>query len=108
MATIPVCGLPLDAMYLCELQTHALENFVWVCATNQVGTEDVDGQQTMFYGKSCIIHLTGEIKVLASETKPEFISHDLDLEDVVMGRSRYLPFFRAHLPRLYTKVTDEY
>jgi predicted amidohydrolase len=62
----------------------------------------------MFYVKSCIIHPTGEIKVLASETKPEVINHDLDLEDVVMGRSRYLPFFRARLPRLYTKVTDEY
>lgn len=108
MATVLERGSPLDAMYLCELQTHALENFVWVCATNQVGTEDVDGQKTMFYGKSCIIHPTGEIKVLASETKPEVINHDLDLEDVAMRRSRYLPFFRARLPGQYTKITEDY
>lgn len=101
----PEKGARSESMYQFELQTMAMQNIVWVCAANRVGTENVQGALTRFYGKSAIYHPTGEIVAAASSEKPQVITHTVDLAEAARMRD-FWSFFRFRRPNLYAPLTD--
>jgi N-carbamoylputrescine amidase len=99
-------GASMADTYLTELRTHALENTVWICSVNKVGTETLQGQQTYYYGNSSIIDPTGKIRAQLSADKPAVVTSTLDLEDIVATR-RNFRYLMARRPHLYGPIVKE-
>ncbi|MCA9409455.1 MAG: carbon-nitrogen hydrolase family protein [Candidatus Omnitrophica bacterium] len=72
------------------LQARAIENFCYVLAPNQTGT---DNRGVANYGHSMIIDPWGTVLAEASGTKEEIIYADLDFENIKIIRKRF-PSFR--------------
>jgi len=98
-------GATFEDMFVAELRTRALENCVWVCATNQGGIEKVQDKQNEFYGRSCIIDPTGKVVNLAPASKPAVISANINLEELNKAR-RFLNTFNRRRPELYKLVNS--
>ena len=98
-------GATFEDMFVAELRTRALENCVWVCATNQGGIETVQGKENEFYGRSCIIDPTGKVVKLAPASKPAVISATIDLTEADTAR-RFLNTFNRRRPELYKLINS--
>jgi N-carbamoylputrescine amidase len=98
-------GATFEDMFVAELRTRALENCVWVCATNQGGIEKVQDKQNEFYGRSCIINPTGKVVKLAPASQPAVISASINLEEVDIAR-RFLNTFNRRRPELYRLINS--
>ncbi len=101
-----VRGASMADTFLLELQTRALENSLWLCVANKVGTETLQGQDTLCYGNSAVIDPTGKVVARASGEKEAILSHEVNLEEIVLTR-KMLPLFKARRPRLYSMITRE-
>jgi beta-ureidopropionase len=104
MLLTPERGAASEAMYTSELQTMAMQNIVWICATNRVGVEEVGGGKLYFYGKSAIYHPTGAIAAQASSKEADVINQVIDLEETARMRG-FWSFYRYRRPELYGLVT---
>ena len=98
-------GATFEDMFVAELRTRALENCVWVCATNQGGIETVQDKKNEFYGRSCIINPTGKVVKLAPASQPAVISAVIDLSEVATAR-RFLNTFNRRRPELYKLINS--
>ena len=98
-------GATFEEMFVAELRTRALENCVWVCATNQGGIETVQDKKNDFYGRSCIINPTGKVVKLAPASKPAVISATIDLNEAAKAR-RFLNTFNRRRPELYRLINS--
>ncbi|MGB2878411.1 MAG: nitrilase-related carbon-nitrogen hydrolase [Dehalococcoidales bacterium] len=98
-------GATFEEMFVAELRTRALENCVWVCATNQGGIETVQDKKNEFYGRSCIINPTGKVVKLAPASQPAVISAAIDLSEVATAR-RFLNTFNRRRPELYKLINS--
>lgn len=96
-------GASAKDMFTPELQTRALENCMWVCSTNRVGFEEVDGQKTQYYGLSTIIHPSGKVIAQASSEQPEVISSEIDLEDNIRVQNSIVTL-KLRRPETYTLI----
>ncbi len=103
MVLTPERGATSKAMYTSELQTMAMQNIIWICATNRVGIEEVQGVKLDFYGMSAIYHPTGEIVAQAPSTEPAVINHVIDLEETARMRG-FWSYFRYRRPEQYGLV----
>ncbi len=104
MLTYPERGAAIEAVYTAELQTRAFENNVWACFTNPAGIEEVQSVKTHFYGRSCIVHPSGDIVVQAPSNEEAVISATIDLEDMVSA-PRVSHTWRYRRPEIYTLIT---
>ena len=84
---------------------RALENGIFVVASNKGGEEEFDGTNKTFFGGSCIINPFGLTLVQAPfDTGPELIWADISLEEVISARKR-LPIFMMRRPELYDIIS---
>ncbi len=105
-ALFPERGATSEQMFVVELQAMALQNELWVVTANMGGHETCGGITTQFYGRSCIIHPSGEVVAQAPSTEPALLSETIDLEDNNRLR-RFIPLFRDRRPELYGLLTKE-
>jgi len=96
-------GATFEDMFVAELRTRALENCVWVCATNQGGIEKVQDRKNEFFGRSCIINPTGKVVKLAPASQPAVISATINLGEVEIAR-RFMNTFNRRRPELYRLI----
>jgi N-carbamoylputrescine amidase len=93
-----------ETIYTCELQTLAMQHIVWICNTNRVGVEEVQGVKLHFYGKSAIINPTGAVVQQALSETTEIITETIDL--AISDRMRdFWSFYRYRRPELYGLLT---
>lgn len=97
-------GATTQDMFVVELRTRALDNCVWVCATNLGGREQVQDKRHTYFGESCIIHPTGQVVALAPSSRPAVISATIDLEEVNTAR-RNLYTLEHRRPELYNSIS---
>ena len=85
------------------MQGHAVANYVPVCASNRVGTEEGEGCTLNFYGTSFIAGKTGEILVQADRSEETVLTASIDLEEK-SNALRYYGRFRDRRPSLYKSL----
>jgi len=89
-----------EESFLYELRTRAIENGVFVCATNKGGRE-VLAFELLHYGNSCIIDPFGRVLQKGSaHSGPEIVAATFNLEEVVRAR-HLLPLLRDRRPEIY-------
>lgn len=93
-------GATTEAMFTSLMQVRALENQFWVAGVNKGGREKWAGKQTLFYGRSCVVHPSGEIVAQGPSSKPAVLSAIIDLQAVAMAREM-LPLWEYRRPELY-------
>lgn len=100
-------GLRKD-MFVCELQTRALESHSFVVAINRAGAEKTENEEKprIHFGKTFIAGPLGDI-VKSLEDEPwSCLQAELDLDETVYARGR-LNWARDRRPELYGMITDE-
>lgn len=98
-------GIKREELFVAELRVRALENGIFVVASNKGGEEEFDGTNKTFFGGSCIINPFGLTLVQAPfDTGPELIWADISLEEVISARKR-LPIFMMRRPELYDIIS---
>ena len=85
---------------LWELRTRALENQIFVVATNRAGMEGLDGKATPYFGHAVILGPAGNTLAEGPSMKEGVIGATLDLDLIAKGRAK-LPFLRARRPEIY-------
>ena len=85
---------------LWELRTRALENQIFVVATNRAGMEELDGKATPYFGHAVILGPAGNTLAEGPSMKEGVIGATLDLDLIAKGRAK-LPFLRARRPEIY-------
>lgn len=106
---VPVAawGPNRSASWAHELRTAAIQNGLFVVASNKGGEELTEGPVRHFYGGSRIITPLGEVTVEASMGEgPEVLRGELDMDLVRQHGVRYT-FFRDRRPELYRSLSDE-
>jgi len=103
---IPGKGAEAEEMYIVELRTRALENQVWVAACNMGGDEVVEEHTTRFFGRSCIIHPSGQVVAEAPSSVPAILTADIDLDEVGTVRS-FFSILGMRRPEVYTLVAEQ-
>ncbi len=103
MLLVPEKGATSKSMYIAELQTMAMQNCVWICATNRVGVEEVKDVKLDFYGLSGFYHPTWEMVALASSTEPEVLTQTIDLAETARMRS-FWSYYKFRRPDQYTLI----
>lgn len=81
------------------LQSRAMENQIFMIATNQCGYATLASQTTHFCGHSMVVHPSGEILYEAGEA-PEFSCIDINLDDIEIVRKK-MDCLRERRPELY-------
>ncbi|MFQ5915729.1 MAG: carbon-nitrogen hydrolase family protein [Nitrospinota bacterium] len=97
---IPAWYPEREAQTLWELRTRALENQLFVAATNRAGTEELDGKATPYFGHAVILGPAGDLLAEGPSMKEGVIGATLDLGLISKGREK-LPFLRARRPEIY-------
>lgn len=87
-------------MFVSELQTRACENGVFVAACNRAGGQSLQGIDTNFVGRSCVIDPAGGLLGQLSEERAGHIVIDIDVDNVRRVRRR--------LPLLSERQTSAY
>ncbi|MEE8110462.1 MAG: carbon-nitrogen hydrolase family protein [bacterium] len=85
---------------LWELRTRALENQIFVVATNKAGTEELDGKATPYFGHAVILGPAGDTLAEGPSMTEGVIGAALDMERISKGREK-LPFLKARRPEIY-------
>ena len=96
----PEAGAATEMMFVTELQTRALENLIWVAGCNKGGYETLAGQKMGYFGRSCIIHPTGQVIAEGPSTEPAILSATIDLEEIARVRSIF-PIWKERRPEAY-------
>ena len=101
-------GLRKD-MFVCELQTRALESHSFVIALNRAGEEKTENEPKprIHFGKSMIIDPLGNIVTSLEDEPWTTIEAELDTEKIDYARAR-LNWERDRHPELYGMVSDEH
>ncbi|MFC1994232.1 carbon-nitrogen hydrolase family protein [Chloroflexota bacterium] len=102
---IPGQGSEAEEMFIVELRTRALENQVWVAACNMGGDEVVEGHTTRFFGRSCVIHPSGQVVAEAPSSMPAILTADIDLDEVSTVRS-FFSILGMRRPEVYTIISE--
>ena len=90
-----------------ELLTAAVQNGVFIVASNKGGGEMTEGPERMFYGGSRVITPMGEVIAEAPKGEgPATLTATLDLDLLTEHGVRYT-FFRDRRPELYTSLGDD-
>lgn len=99
---IPVAcaSAPTREVFQIELRAQAIFNELFVVCANRVGTES----GKTYYGTSAVYGPDGSIRAQGSESSPEVVMAEIDLEEVD-ARRRVLPFFRDRRPELYRDLS---
>jgi beta-ureidopropionase len=82
------------------LRAHAVFNIFYVGACNKVGLEPGGSPDTPYFGTSLAVDPTGTVIARGSETDPETVIFDLDLELLARQRQRW-SFLSDRRPDLY-------
>ncbi len=90
-----------NAMWPLAMRGRALENGVYVVASNKVGTEGVREH----LGRSMIVDPRGTILKEAGNKNPELIVQEIDLAEVPAQRKKF-PWWRDRRPELYGILTS--
>lgn len=101
-------GLRSD-MFICELQTRALESHSFVIGLNRAGDEQVEGEPEPrhHFGKSFIANPLGNIVVdPLDDTGWTYVTSELDMDEVTYARGR-LNWQRDRHPEVYGIIADE-
>ncbi len=93
-------GATTEAMFTALMQVRALENQFWVAAVNKGGQEEWSGKKTLFYGRSCIVHPSGEVIARGPSSKPAVLTATIDLQAVAAAR-KMLPLWEYRRPEVY-------
>lgn len=89
-----------EESFLYELRTRAIENGIFVCASNKGGRE-VMAFELLHYGISCIIDPFGRVLRQGSAHKgPEIVAATFDLDEVTGARNR-LHLLKDRRPEIY-------
>ncbi len=96
----PEAGAAIETMFITELQTRALENLIWVASCNKGGYEELAGQKTPYFGRSCIVHPTGRVVAEGPSTEPAILSATIDLEEITRARGIF-PIWKERKPEAY-------
>lgn len=89
-----------------ELRTAAIQNGLFVVASNKGGLERTEGERR-FFGASRIISPMGEeLAVAPAGEGPHVLKAEIDLEEVDRHGVRYT-FFRDRRPELYRTLCDD-
>ena len=89
-----------------ELRTAAIQNGLFVVASNKGGVENTEGPRH-FFGASRIISPMGEELAAAPAGEgPHILTAELDLDQVDQHGVRYT-FFRDRRPELYGTLSDD-
>jgi N-carbamoylputrescine amidase len=89
-----------------ELRTRACENGVFVVACNRVGTEEIEGRRTTFFGRSCVLGPGGTLVAEGPTDAAAIVRAELDLAEVARTRAR-LPLLRDRRPETYVRIRHE-
>ncbi|MCR5209936.1 MAG: carbon-nitrogen hydrolase family protein [Lachnospiraceae bacterium] len=101
-------GLRAD-MFVCELQTRALESHAFVVALNRAGDEKIENEPEArhHFGKSLIANPLGNLVCEPlSDEGWQYVSADVDLDEVIYARGR-LNWQRDRHPEVYKMIADE-
>lgn len=85
---------------LWELRTRALENQLFVVATNKAGTEELDEKATPYFGHAVILGPAGNTLAEGPSMEEGVIGGTLPMDQIVKGREK-LPFLKARRPEIY-------
>ncbi|MDP6087283.1 MAG: carbon-nitrogen hydrolase family protein [Nitrospinota bacterium] len=97
---IPAWYPEREEQTLWELRTRALENQLFVAATNRAGTEELDGKATPYFGHAVILGPAGNTLAEGPSMEEGVIGATLDLGLIAEGRAK-LPFLQARRPEVY-------
>lgn len=86
------------------LRAHAVFNIFYVGACNKVGQEDGGAPDTAYFGTSLGIDPAGNVIAEGSDTEPEIVLFDMDL-DLLRAQRRRWSFFQDRRPELYQAIT---
>jgi N-carbamoylputrescine amidase len=86
------------------MQGHAAANMIPVIAANRTGTENQEGCEVNFYGKSFITDGTGAIKKSLDMQEEGIICYAFDRDALAEQRSAW-GIFRDRRPDLYNRIT---
>jgi beta-ureidopropionase len=106
-----VCVPNASAGYVSDLfvptmRACAAQNIVYVVACNRAGLERVEGVETGYYGRSCIVGPRGDLLGEAAEAAPDVVvAADLDPGRVDQDRRRQW-IYRDRRPELYGLVAE--
>ena len=96
----PTKGATNEALFTSTIQVRAMENQLWVAACNIGGYETVGGKTTQFYGRSCIVHPSGEVVAQGPSSQPAIVSATVDLEAVPFQR-QFITLWKYRRPEAY-------
>ncbi len=88
-------------MFVSELQTRACENGFFVAACNRVGSQTLNGVDTQFIGRSCVIDPAGGVIAETRDPGATTLTVQIDLDDVRRIRRR-LTLLQDRQPGAYT------
>jgi predicted amidohydrolase len=98
--TEPAGELPIESQWLSLLKAHALMSNVFVAFVNRVGPEDDE----FFWGGSTVVSPTGEILVRAKKDETDWVTVDVDLDEV--KRARRFSSFRDYRVEFHEVLRD--
>lgn len=89
-----------------ELRTAAIQNGLFVVASNKGGTEHTEGERTFFGASRIFTPMGEELAAGPANEGPFVLKAELDLDDVERHGKRYT-FFRDRRPELYKTLSDD-
>lgn len=89
-----------------ELRTAAIQNGLFVVASNKGGLEETEGPRHMFGASRIISPMGEELAAAPANEGPHILKAELDLEEVDQHGVRYT-FFRDRRPELYRSLSDD-
>jgi beta-ureidopropionase len=92
-------------LFVPSMRTCAAQNLVHVVAVNRAGTENVEGREVRYYGRSCIIDPRGAVLAAAADA-PGVISADVDATSAAEARLRQT-MYRDRRPELYGRLCED-
>jgi predicted amidohydrolase len=98
--TEPAGELPIESQWLSLLKAHALMNNVFIAFVNRAGPED----EEFFWGGSSLVSPSGEIVVRAKKDEKDWVTADIDLDDV--KRARRFSSFRDYRAEFHEVLRD--
>lgn len=92
--------LPIESQWLSLLKAQALMNNVFLAFVNRAGPED----EEFFWGGSTLVSPTGETLARAKKDEVDWITADIDLDDV--KRARRFSSFRDYRAEFHEVLRD--
>lgn len=89
-----------------ELRTAAIQNGLFVVASNKGGKEMTEGERTFFGASRILTPMGEELAAAPADEGPFILKAELDLDQVEAHGKRYT-FFRDRRPELYGTLSDD-